>query len=68
LLLAQSSDWPFIINNGTSSEYAARRVNDHIARFHFLADSIENKAIDEEKLSALEYIDNIFPGIDYKTF
>jgi 1,4-alpha-glucan branching enzyme len=68
LLLVQSSDWPFIINNGTSSEYAARRVNDHIARFHFLADSIEKKTIDEERLSALEYVDNIFPDIDYKKF
>ncbi|MEE4377887.1 MAG: 1,4-alpha-glucan branching protein domain-containing protein, partial [Candidatus Competibacteraceae bacterium] len=39
LLLAQSSDWPFIINNGTATEYAERRVNDHVARFHYLADA-----------------------------
>ena len=68
LLLAQSSDWPFIINSGTSSEYATRRINDHIARFHFLANSIEKKKISDTHLSALEYIDNIFPDIDYKKF
>ena len=68
LLLAQSSDWPFIINNGTSEEYAVRRVKDHISRFHYLADSIEKNSISEEHLASLEQIDNIFPNIDYKTF
>jgi 1,4-alpha-glucan branching enzyme len=68
LLLAQSSDWPFMINNGTSAEYAVRRVKDHVARFHYLADSIEKKSISEEHLSAIEYIDNIFPDIDYRSF
>jgi 1,4-alpha-glucan branching enzyme len=68
LLLMQSSDWPFIINNGTSSEYAVRRVKDHVARFHYLADSIENNSVNREYLSALEQLDNIFPDIDYKLF
>jgi 1,4-alpha-glucan branching enzyme len=68
LLLMQSSDWPFIINSGTSSEYAVRRVKDHVARFHYLADSIENHSVNNEYLSALEQMDNIFPDIDYKLF
>ncbi|MCL5022607.1 MAG: DUF1957 domain-containing protein [Nitrospirae bacterium] len=68
LLLAQSSDWPFIINNGTSEGYAVRRIKDHVARFRYLADSIEKKSIDEEYLSAIEEIDNIFPNADYRLF
>ncbi len=68
LLLAQSSDWPFIINNGTSEEYAVRRVKDHVSRFHYLADAVDKNAISEEHLSTIEQIDNIFPEIDYKTF
>jgi len=68
LLLAQSSDWPFIINNGTSSEYAVRRVKDHVARFHYLASSIENNSLNEEYLSAVEEMDNIFPNADYTLF
>ncbi len=68
LLLAQGSDWPFIINDGTSTEYAVRRVKDHVARFHYLANAVEQKSIDEEKLSAFEYMDNLFPHVDYTLF
>ncbi len=68
LLLAQSSDWPFIISNGTSEQYASRRVKDHVSRFHYLANALEQKSIDEEHLAALEAIDNIFPHADYQVF
>ena len=68
LLLAQSSDWPFIINSGTSVEYAERRVKDHVARFHYLANAIEKQDIKVNCLSAIEHMDNIFPDIDYKLF
>ena len=68
LLLAQGSDWPFIINNGTSEGYAVRRIKDHVARFHFLAESVDRHSVDEESLSALEQIDNIFPNADFRLF
>jgi 1,4-alpha-glucan branching enzyme len=68
IFLAQSSDWPFIINNGTSTEYAVRRVKDHVARFRYLAESLEGNSVDEEYLSVLEEIDNIFPQVDYRIF
>jgi 1,4-alpha-glucan branching enzyme len=68
LLLAQSSDWPFIISQGTSSQYAERRVRDHVARFHFLACALESGRVDEESLRALEYVDNLFPELDYRLF
>jgi 1,4-alpha-glucan branching enzyme len=68
LFLAQSSDWPFIIHDGTSTEYATRRVKDHVARFRYLADSIEKKSINAKYLSTIEHMDNIFPHVDYKLF
>jgi 1,4-alpha-glucan branching enzyme len=68
LLLAQSSDWPFIMNNGTSVQYATRRVREHVGRFHYLADAIERNDIDEASLAGLEYVDSIFPAIDYRAF
>ncbi|MCX8048170.1 MAG: DUF1957 domain-containing protein [Methylohalobius sp.] len=68
LLLAQSSDWPFIINNETSTQYAIRRVKDHVARFFALAQMIEKETIDEEILIALESMDNLFPQADYQVF
>ncbi|MCC6752193.1 MAG: DUF1957 domain-containing protein [Deltaproteobacteria bacterium] len=33
LLLAQSSDWAFILRTGTMVDYAARRVRSHLRRF-----------------------------------
>ncbi len=66
LLLAQSSDWPFIISNGTSAQYAERRVRDHVARLHWLLAAVEALEIDEEKLCAIEYVDDLFPDVDWK--
>ena len=68
LMLAQSSDWPFIITNGTTEEYARRRFNDHLHRFHELLNSLENRNIDAPQLEALEYMDAIFPELDYRLF
>ena len=68
LLLAQSSDWPFIISNGTSEQYASRRVKDHVSRFHYIAQAIENNTLNQEYLSTLEGMDNIFPKADFRAF
>tara|TARA_B100001093_G_scaffold302058_1_gene288103 strand:+ start:1999 stop:3612 length:1614 start_codon:yes stop_codon:yes gene_type:complete len=65
LLLAQSSDWAFMIRTGSSQKYAFKRVKDSLARFNFLAHSILNKDIPKRKLLALEIMDDIFPEIDY---
>jgi len=42
LLLAQSSDWPFIIKTKTTVEYAVFRVKDHVSHCRLLCDSIRN--------------------------
>ena len=68
LLLAQSSDWPFIISAGTAADYATRRVRDHVSRFDYLANAVDSGAIDAEHLAALEYVDNIFPNADYRRY
>ncbi len=68
LLLAQASDWPFIMRTGTSVDYANRRIRDHLARFHFLEGQIREGAIDERSLQALETMDKVFPEIDYRSF
>ena len=46
LMLAQSSDWPFIITNGTTEEYARRRFHDHVHRFHDLLGGLDRREID----------------------
>jgi 1,4-alpha-glucan branching enzyme len=68
LLLAQSSDWPFIITAGTMVDYAHKRVKEHIGRFNSLADQIDKDEINEEYLNYLYSIDNIFPEIDYSVY
>lgn len=68
LLLAQASDWPFIIKSGTTVDYACKRIDDHLARFHYLHDSIRKNRIDERYLTALEIMDDIFPAIDYRSY
>jgi len=66
LLLAQSSDWAFILGTGTHTEYALRRTKDHLLRFNRLYEDIKSNSIDSEWLADIEYKDNIFPGIDYR--
>lgn len=68
LLLAQSSDWAFIMKTGTMVEYAVKRTRDHIVRFLNLYDQIVSNSIDEGYLSDLEYKDNIFPELDYRIY
>lgn len=68
LLLAQASDWAFMMKAQTTVEYAERRTRDHLARFHYLDQAVSNAAIDERKLGALETMDSIFPDMDFRVF
>ena len=66
LLLAQSSDWPFILRTGTSPEYARKRVTDHLIRFIALHEQLTSTRVDEIWLKRIEAQDNLFPEIDYR--
>lgn len=68
LLLAQSSDWLFIITNGTMVDYAKKRIKDHIGRFTKLYEQIKENKIDVEFLKAIQKKDCIFPEIDYMVY
>ncbi|MFO1475287.1 MAG: 1,4-alpha-glucan branching protein domain-containing protein [Verrucomicrobiota bacterium] len=66
LLLAQSSDWPFILRTGTSPDYARKRVKDHLVRFITLHDQLTRGTVNEEYLAQVEARDNLFPAIDVR--
>lgn len=68
LLLAQSSDWLFIITNGTMVDYAKKRIKDHIGRFTKLYEQIKNDEIDKDFLKSIQEKDCIFPEIDYMIY
>lgn len=61
LLLAQASDWAFIMNAQTAVEYANKRTRVHLHRFHRMAAWIQTKKVDFELLCEYEAKDNIFP-------
>jgi 1,4-alpha-glucan branching enzyme len=65
LLLAQASDWPFILRAGTSPDYARRRVKDHLLRFIALHDQLTATTVDEHWLADIEARDNLFPDVDW---
>ena len=68
LMLAQSSDWPFIMTTGSTVPYATRRFNEHTVRFTRLYDELRAGRVDESHLADLESKDNIFPHVDYRIF
>ena len=68
LLLAQSSDWAFIMHSKTAVEYATRRTKDHLIAFETLSSQIQNGKIDRPTLESYESRNNLFPDIDYKDF
>ena len=68
LLLAQSSDWAFIIKTGTHVEYAVLRTREHILNFTVLYEAIKKNEVPLRFLSGLEEKNNIFSEIDYRIF
>jgi 1,4-alpha-glucan branching enzyme len=66
LLLAQSSDWPFILRTNTSPEYARKRVKDHLLRFISLHEQLTSTQVDEALLAEMEQTDNLFPDLEYR--
>ena len=65
-MLAQASDWPFILRTGTSPEYARKRVKGHLARFTRLYEQLTSGQLDETWLAGIEERDNLFPEINWR--
>jgi 1,4-alpha-glucan branching enzyme len=68
LMLAESSDWAFIMKTGTMVQYAVRRTKEHIANFLRLYEDIHHNRIDHNFVNLLESHNNIFPEIDYRVY
>jgi 1,4-alpha-glucan branching enzyme len=68
LLLAQSSDWAFLMKTGTARTYATKRTKDHLLRFTRLYDQVRAAHIDETFLANCEWRDNIFPSLDWRYY
>ena len=68
LVLAQASDWAFIITTNTSVEYAEKRTRDHISRFNGIYFQIMENRLEMNWIAELEWKDNIFAEIDYHAY
>jgi 1,4-alpha-glucan branching enzyme len=68
LLLAQSSDWAFIMKTGTMVEYAVMRTRSHLVNFNIFYEQIKQDRIQESYLAGLEHKNNIFPTVDYRVY
>ena len=67
-LLAQSSDWAFILTADIGSAYAKNIFKEHVDRFHKICVDISNNSVDVEWLNYIYSLDNIFPFVDYKIY
>jgi 1,4-alpha-glucan branching enzyme len=65
LLLAQSSDWSFILRAGTTTELARERIHRHLDRFWRLLDAIDSGTeLPQDWLEAVQREDGLFPQLN----
>jgi 1,4-alpha-glucan branching enzyme len=68
LLLAQSSDWAFIMKTGTMVEYANQRTVTHVLNFNHLYEQLRKNELDDAWLAEVERRHNLFPDLDYRVY
>ncbi|MDH4185219.1 MAG: DUF1957 domain-containing protein, partial [Nitrospinota bacterium] len=68
LMLAQSSDWPFMMKTGAMSGFAAKRVEEHLANFNKLREQVAYGKIDTEFLLSLEQTHCLLKEEDFSVF
>jgi 1,4-alpha-glucan branching enzyme len=68
LLLAQSSDWAFIMKTGSHVPYAVERLRLHAENFGELYREVKENLLDEGYIRKLEDKFNIFTDIDYSVY
>ena len=68
LLLAQSSDWAFLIRAGTAREYATQRTRGHLDRFKRLHLDLHVGRDPIPLLENIEQLDNIFPRLNWRIY
>jgi starch synthase len=67
LVLAESSDWPFLVTGEAARDYARERMGLHVERFRWLAARLRSgewSPADEERLAEVEAQDLVFPDLD----
>ncbi len=69
LLLAQASDWPFMIRANSCADYARGRLREHLGRFFYLEQAVRAGSLDLDKLAGIEELDCALAGaVDHRFF
>ena len=68
LLLAQSSDWPFMIAMDTTAGYARRRFDEHLHFVHEFCRSVEMGRIDGRLVSERTSRWAVLRGLDHRVY
>jgi 1,4-alpha-glucan branching enzyme len=68
LLLAQASDWAFLIRMGTGREFAERQTSEHLERFDRLHQQLTERRVETAFLENCEQRDNIFPRLNWRIY
>jgi 1,4-alpha-glucan branching enzyme len=68
LLLAQSSDWSFILTSQTMVRYARERLHNHLTNFFQICHALKQNNNDAAALAQLARDDRIFPQLDYRVY
>ena len=68
VLLAMSSDWPYIMHDQTSVTYAEKRLRNHLGSFNVVYSAMCKNTVNTEWLIKAERRNAIFPDIDYNIF
>lgn len=68
LLLAQSSDWAFLVTTGTATPYAEKRTRNHLHNFTNLYQMIRSGNVNGDHVAHLRLMNPIFPDVDYRVF
>jgi len=66
LLLAQASDWAFMMARETTVAYGTRRTVESLDHCRRLCDAVERGTIDLPALAALEDRHGLFPALDHR--
>jgi len=68
LLIAQASDWPFMMKMGSAAQFAETKFREHISNFFMLSADIHQGRLRETVVESLEKKTSIFRDIDFRTY
>lgn len=68
LLLAQASDWAFLIKTNSAPDYARRRIEVHLLDFNRLYQQLDSGQIDFSFLEKREAHANLFPNLNWRYY